>query len=82
MMTIMTITVKMTLQRTMTEKLLAKRRRNGQNFYRVKWVGYKKTTWIPENDIGEGLLVEFHNKFTKDGKSRKRKKTSCFFKLV
>lgn len=38
----------------MPEKLLAKRVRNGENFYRVKWVGFPKTTWIPEKDIGEG----------------------------
>lgn len=60
------------------EKLVAKKRQNGQNFYRVKWVGYKKTTWIPEKDIGEGLLVDFHNKHTKDGKIRKRKHMTCF----
>ncbi|CAC5371569.1 unnamed protein product [Mytilus coruscus] len=33
------------------EKLLAKKRRQGKNFYKVKWVGYKKTTWEPEENI-------------------------------
>ena len=64
----------------LAEKLLAMKRQNGTNFYRVKWVGYKKTTWIPEEDIGEGLLTEFYTKHTKDGKVRKRKITSCFNK--
>lgn len=60
------------------EKLVARRRRNGENFYRVKWLGYKKTTWVPEKDIGEGLLVDFYTKHTQSGKSRKKKLTSCF----
>ncbi|CAG2239543.1 unnamed protein product [Mytilus edulis] len=54
------------------EKLLAKKRRQGKNYYKVKWVGYKKTTWEPEENIGEGLLVEFYTKFTKSGTKRKR----------
>ena len=57
------------------EKLLAKKRRQCKNYYKVKWVGYKKTTcktWEPEENIGEGLLVEFYTKFTKSGTKRKR----------
>ncbi|VDI68391.1 Hypothetical predicted protein [Mytilus galloprovincialis] len=54
------------------EKLFAKKRRHGKNYYKVKWVGYKKTTWDPEEIIGEGLLVEFYTKFTKSGTKRKR----------
>lgn len=61
------------------EKLLAKKRRQGKNYYKVKWVGYKKTTWEPEENIGEGLLVEFYTKFTKSGTKRKRP-TSLFVK--
>ncbi|VDI82878.1 Hypothetical predicted protein [Mytilus galloprovincialis] len=53
------------------EKLLAKKRRQDKNYYKVKWVGYKKTTWEPEENIGEGLLVEFYTKFTKSGTKRK-----------
>ena len=34
---------------------------NGKYYYRVKWVGYAKTSWRPEEDIGEGLLIEYHN---------------------
>ncbi|CAC5414433.1 unnamed protein product [Mytilus coruscus] len=49
----------------LAEKLVAKKKRNGKNLYRVKWVGYKKTTWVAEEDIGEGLLVEFYTKYTK-----------------
>lgn len=65
----------------LAEKLVAKRKRNGKNYYRVKWVGYKRTTWVPEEDIGEGLLVDFYTKYTKDGKLRKKKLKSCFTKL-
>ncbi|VDI24907.1 Hypothetical predicted protein [Mytilus galloprovincialis] len=54
------------------EKLLAKKRRQGKNYYKVKWVGYKKTTWEPEENIGEGLLVESNTKFTKSGTKSKR----------
>ncbi|VDI21564.1 Hypothetical predicted protein [Mytilus galloprovincialis] len=54
------------------EKLLAKKRRQGANYYKVKWVGYKKTPWEPEENIGEGLLIEFNTKFTKSGTKRKR----------
>lgn len=32
----------------LAEKLVAKRKRNGKIFYRVKWVGYKTSTWVPE----------------------------------
>ncbi|CAG2235679.1 unnamed protein product [Mytilus edulis] len=38
------------------EKLLAKKRRQGKNYYKVKWVGYKKTTWEPEENIGEAII--------------------------
>ncbi|CAC5403721.1 unnamed protein product [Mytilus coruscus] len=51
----------------LAEKLTAKKRRNGKIFYKVKWLGYKQTTWVPEEDIGEGLLVDFYTKFTKEG---------------
>lgn len=64
----------------LAEKLVAKKKRNGKNYYRVKWVGYKKTTWVAEEDIGEGLLVEFYTKYTKSGKLRKKKQSSCFTK--
>ncbi|CAC5417671.1 unnamed protein product [Mytilus coruscus] len=37
----------------LAEKLVAKKKRNGKNYYSVKWVGYKKTTWVAEEDIGE-----------------------------
>ena len=54
------------------EKLLAKKRRQGKNMYKVKWVGYKKTSWEPEENIGEGLLREFYTRHTKAGTRRKR----------
>ena len=63
------------------EKLVAKRKGNGKNYYRVKWVGYKKTTWVPEEDIGEGLLVDLYTKSTKSGKLRKKKQSSCFSRV-
>ena len=65
----------------LAEKFIAKRKRNGKNFYRVKWVGYKRTSWVPDEDIGEGLLVGFYTKHTKSGKIRKRKQSSCFNKI-
>ena len=61
----------------LADKLLAKKKINGKTHYRVKWVGYSKTTWVPEEDIGEGLLIEYHNKYTQTGKVRKKIK-SCF----
>ena len=54
------------------EKLLGKKRSDGKNYYRVKWVGFKKTTWEPEENIGDGLLTEFYTRFTQAGKRRKR----------
>ena len=54
-------------QEFQAEKLVAKRKRNGKNYYRVKWVGYKKTTWVPEEDIAEGLLVDYYTKYTNSG---------------
>ena len=48
----------------LAEILVAKKKRNGKNYYRVKWVGYKKTTWVAEEDIGEGLIVELYTKYT------------------
>ncbi|CAG2200816.1 unnamed protein product [Mytilus edulis] len=64
----------------LAEKLVAKKKRNGKNYYRVKWVGYKKTTWVAEEDIGEGLLVEFYTKYTKSGKLRKKETKQLFYK--
>ena len=57
----------------LAENLLAKRKRNGKNYYRVKWVGYSKTSWVPEEDIGEGLLKAYYSSHTKSGKARKKK---------
>ena len=48
------------------------KRMNGKSFYKVEWLGYKKTTWKPEENIGEWLLVDFYTKHTKAGIKRKR----------
>ena len=71
-LTILTqILTQIKMLKQMMKKILG--REMATNYYRVKWVGYKKATWVPEEDIGEGLLIEFYTKYTKDGKLRKRK---------
>lgn len=49
---------------------------NGKTYFKVKWVGYRETTWEPQEQIPPLPLQNFYKTHTKAGKRRKRK----FFK--
>ena len=46
---------------------------NGKRHYQVKWKGYSKTTWEPEENIPEELVRDFHIRKTKRYKSTKHR---------
>ena len=47
---------------------------NGKRHYQVKWKGYNKTTWEPEENIPDELIQNFHIHKTKRYKTRKRRR--------
>ena len=54
------------------EKILATKMMGSKRHYRVKWQGPDPPSWLPATDIAPTLIVEYHTKFTKTGKRRKR----------
>ena len=56
------------------ECLLKTKVRNQTRFYLVKWKDKNmKNTWVPKENIGEGLIKEYHIKYTSRGTRRKKK---------
>ena len=53
------------------EKILACKRIKQQKHYKIKWLGYKETTWEPEENIPDELIRDFHVSRTNCGKKRK-----------
>lgn len=53
------------------EKILAKQRRQGKGYYRIKWVGFKETTWEPEENLSSALIREFTIQCTEKSQRRK-----------
>lgn len=54
------------------EKLLGKKQMNGKTYFKVKWVGYRETTWEPREEIPPLPLQNYNKTYTKAGKRRKR----------
>ena len=54
------------------DKLLATKVISNVRHYRVKWQSNDPPTWLPAKDISPNLIVEYHSKFTKTGRRRKR----------
>ena len=55
------------------ERILACRKRGNQMQYKIKWLGYTKTSWEPRENISEYLIRQFHVGKTMQNRSRKRK---------
>ena len=55
------------------EKLCAKKQIQGQTYFRVKWKGFKDTTWEPQTELPPILIQEYYKFHTRTGKRRKRK---------
>ncbi|XP_038062328.1 uncharacterized protein LOC119732797 [Patiria miniata] len=47
---------------------------DGKRHYQVKWKGYTKTTWEPEDNIPDELIQDFHIRKTKRSKAYKNKR--------
>lgn len=64
------------------DRIVQARIRNGQQQYRVKWKGYRETSWEPESNFDKNFLHAYHKLYTKQGKKRKRTNTNKikFFK--
>lgn len=60
------------------EKLMGKKQMNGKTDFKVKWVGYRETTWEPQEEIPPLPLQNYYKTHTMAGKRRKRK----FFKFA
>ena len=61
------------------EKLLRRRKFNGEHQFLVKWVGFKEKTWEPEHYIPTNLVRHFLATKTQKGTRRKRvNRHSCF----
>lgn len=41
------------------QKILGRRRQKGRTLYRIKWEGYKETTWEPEANLSPALLRQY-----------------------
>lgn len=54
------------------EKLKAKKQINGKTYFKVKWVGYRETSWEPQEEIPPLPLQNYYKTHTKAGKRRKR----------
>ena len=65
------------------EKILACKRIKGVKHYKIKWLGYKNTSWEPADHVPDFLQRQFHTERTYQGRKRKRittkpaSKTSC-----
>ena len=57
------------------EKILASKLQNGSRLYKIKWKGYRETTWEPANFIPDQLKRDFHIRKTNEGRARKKKRT-------
>ncbi len=55
------------------EKLVESKRYKGIRWYKVKWVGESKRTWVPEYNISDNLIRDFHIRKTQARKRRKRR---------
>ena len=61
------------------DKILGTRKYGQLRYYRVKFQGDQTSHWIPQHDIAEPLLVEYHRTHTNKGRVRKNKnKRTCF----
>ena len=69
-----TVNTNMQTEWLAVEKILATRKWGKQRYYRVKFKGDTPTAWIPDYDISEPLLVEYHKYHTNRGKVRKNMK--------
>ena len=47
---------------------------DGKRHYQVKWKGYNKMTWEPEENIPDELIQDFHIRKTKRSKAHKRRR--------
>ena len=56
------------------KKILGRRRQKGKTLYRIKWEGYKKTTWEPEENLAPALLRQYKIQRSQKAKRRSRSK--------
>ena len=47
---------------------------DGKRHYQVKWKGYNKMTWEPEENIPDELIQDFHIRKTQRSKAHKRRR--------
>ena len=55
------------------EKLSNPKWYKGVKWYKVKWVGHSKHTWVPEYNISEKLIRDFHIQQTQKRKRKRRR---------
>ena len=55
------------------QRILASKKIGSTKFYKIKWIGFRETTWEPANHIPEELQRHFHTTCTAKGRKRKKK---------
>lgn len=58
------------------KKIVKSRYVQGKRQYLVDWEGKYTKSWLQEEDLGPGLIREYHATRTMAGKKRKRNKTN------